>query len=690
MEQQSFPGVLPTFLPDSEPEFNPDSTQKLSLHLRYPEIDLASVPIDDSALRQLPVEVMRQYQIVPFEFDTTRRLLKVACRTPNDLALVDTLSQMTRGLLVELYTALPAAIDQTLARLLASQNDAAANTLELEPLVPMPHDRQELTDQSSPTPHPVSHQVETPTPEPPAETVTPPARGHLLFVAPNARVSEHLMFALSAEKYRTRVAGSITAAIDLLGQQAFDRLFVHESLRAQATPLLEKVGQLTPTMSVRFYATEASLLVADLVDQTTDELMSRNLQLFCQLKDTPLGPLFTHASAVAQLADRLAVRFKLPASQRHILMTAASLHNLAEKDIADPSPYRPADLIALSAGRLSQWGYPTPVTALLRATYQDQGGATTAPTQLGAALLTAADLYVHFKPSAVPNNSDDCCRLRKQFRQLARLYVSNEVVDALLHLVTDDSKKQALAGAPFAVHLLSLGASVSEQLTSELAKGNYTLSHSDSVEDCARYCKQQPPQALLIRAAGSARELYDAMLALALRGVTIDQIPTILMVDASVAAEGMDFLRHGVEDVLPAGVPNDALLTKLSRLRNRLEERMQSRTALIRELGTHGSLEDMNLIDLLEASRANCRPVHISVSANGQHLTVVIDKGIILLAEAGNASGIAAIQEGIGWQQGVWSIDPVDPVDLPPATLNQKIDSVLLEACVNHDQALHV
>jgi DNA-binding response OmpR family regulator len=690
MEQQSFPGVLSSsFPPTSEPEYNPDSTQKLSLHLRYPEIDLASVPIDEAALRHLPLEVMRQYQIVPFEFNMTQRLLKVACRTPHDRALIDALSQKTKGLLVELYTALPTAIDETLARLIAAGSTPLSNPPDHAPLVPMPTERQELFDLPAIPTEPMERPIKSPAVELTPDPVEAPTRGQLLFLAPQGRISEHLMFALSAEQYRTRVTGSIDAATEQIADPTFDHLFIHESFRSAATPLLEKIEQTAPTLSVRFYASEASLLVADLSDRVTDELMTRNLQLFRHLGDTPLGPLFAHAAAVGQMADRLAVRFKLPTAQRHILMTAASLHNLAEKDVADPSQYTPADLIGLSAGKLSRWGYPASVSALLRDMYREAAEPTaTTPHQSAANILTAADLFAHYRPGAAPMNAEDCCHFRKTFRQAAKRYVTNEVLDALLNLVADENKSHGRANAPFAVHLFSLGASFAEKFEEELACNAFTVSHSHSLEECVQACKQNPPQALLIKAQGSSRDLYDAMLSLALRGVTIDQIFTILLVDESSAQESMGLLRHGVEDVLPATVPTDALMTKLSRLRNRLEERAQSRHALIRELGTHGSLEDMNLIDLLEASRANSRPVHISVSANGQHLTVVIDKGSILVAEGSSRSGIDAIQEAIGWKQGVWSIDPVDPAELPEATLDQNIDSVLLEACVNHDQAL--
>jgi len=104
-------------------------------------------------------------------------------------------------------------------------------------------------------------------------------------------------------------------------------------------------------------------------------------------------------------------------------------------------------------------------------------------------------------------------------------------------------------------------------------------------------------------------------------------------------------------------------------------------------LGTHGSLEDMNLIDLLEVWRSNKRPVMISVTAHGSQLTVYVDRGRILYAECDDRTGADAILKGIAWRRGAWSIDTVETADLPAPNVDQDIDAVLLDACVRLDKA---
>jgi hypothetical protein len=190
---------------------------------------------------------------------------------------------------------------------------------------------------------------------------------------------------------------------------------------------------------------------------------------------------------------------------------------------------------------------------------------------------------------------------------------------------------------------------------------------------------------MLIRHSGRVEEIYDLLLQLALQGVPLDQIPTLLMVDQTVLSEAMVFMKNGVEDIFSENLEPEIVVTKLSRIRNRLEEKAQYRRSVLQELGTHGSLEDMGLIDLLEASRGGSRPVQISISGEGQQATLYLEQGKVLYAECGTDSGVDAVSKIIRWRKGVWSIDPIDASKLPPANLNRGIDSILLEACVNID-----
>jgi hypothetical protein len=76
------------------------------------------------------------------------------------------------------------------------------------------------------------------------------------------------------------------------------------------------------------------------------------------------------------------------------------------------------------------------------------------------------------------------------------------------------------------------------------------------------------------------------------------------------------------------------------------------------------------------------------MSAEGEQLTLIVDKGIIISAECGEAQGIDALARAVSWKQGIWSVDPCDIRDLPAPNLNRDIAGALLEACIEHDTSV--
>ncbi|MEW6051783.1 MAG: DUF4388 domain-containing protein [Candidatus Zixiibacteriota bacterium] len=669
-------------------ESSTDGTRKLSLRPRLPEIDLTCVRIDSTAARLLSLDLMRQFRVVPFSYDADSRALKVACQSPHDRGLADELSSRAGGAHVELFAATPSAIDAAIAQLKSATlaqhwappkghaNPDAPST-KLAPVIPTAAENLVLPPK---LPSSITHR----------EAVNLPMRGSLLFVTPKGKLSEHLLFAYAAERYEAKAVGSVAAACEVLDRQSFDHVFVHDSFRTACDVLASKFRERNAGTALHFFNSEASLLISDTEDQLTRELFVRNLHLFRHLHDVSNPALFTHAGEVTRIADLVAVKCSLPSGVRYAITTAAALHDLSQSDLTNPEQYAHVDIIALTAGRLATWGYPDQIVVMLRSMYRKRSHIDIHQhdhADLAGAILTAADIYCHNRPNRSGGTTENCREAIRTLRELVTPYASEDVVQKLTEIALVDMRRFSEAGSSFQVHIFSTGGSVVNSLQKALDGAGLSASVSCTVEECALAFSERAPQALVLHHQGEGRTLYDLILALALKGVAIDRTPTILLFDDTSAPEAMSFIKHGIEDVLPASVTVDVLVTKLNRLKVRLDEKAHSRLAVLKELGTHGSLEDMNLIDLLEASRGSSRPSHISVSANGQHLTVVVDKGTIIRAEANDTSGIDAIQQGIAWKQGVWSIDPIDQSELPTPNLNKGIDSVLLEACVQHDNA---
>jgi hypothetical protein len=106
----------------------------------------------------------------------------------------------------------------------------------------------------------------------------------------------------------------------------------------------------------------------------------------------------------------------------------------------------------------------------------------------------------------------------------------------------------------------------------------------------------------------------------------------------------------------------------------------------MQQMGTHGSLEDMNVIDLLQAIGHTQKTVRISVTGHGSQLSMCIDQGRLVFAECEQATGAEAIYRALVWQHGVWSVDPIEPRELPEPNNDEPIDSILIEGCRRMDE----
>lgn len=300
-------------------------------------------------------------------------------------------------------------------------------------------------------------------------------------------------------------------------------------------------------------------------------------------------------------------------------------------------------------------------------------------------ILTAVDVYCHTWPEPSVLTPEQLRQIRQSLpRQVADL-AAPDVTAGLLEVIAAMAPKRTHCGRTFAVHLFVSRGCLPEGLETSLVDAGIGVSRSRSADDCARFCARSQPQALIIRDDGDGADICDLILGLSLRGVAVDHLPTILLVDAMAVADVTRLIKHGIEDVFDAAINVEALVTKIVRLRKRSEEKAQSRLDVLRELGTHGSLEDMSLVDLLETTRGNPRPVQLNLTAAGRQLTLWVDKGNIIYAECDETTGIDAILQGIGWKQGIWNIDAVDQSQLPEPNVNRKIDAVLLEACTKYD-----
>lgn len=641
-------------------------------------------------LALVPADEFRRLGVVPTQYDQANCRLKLVCGIPVDDNRRGELSARLPNINIEWhpvdeheYSAACQRITGELSSQI-SQLEGESHEGQNSPVVKNPC---ETTDSANIEQRST---VSNTTSEPARDSVVPPAQKTVLFVTPTGSISQHLMFALNAERYRTVTVKSLALAFMEVEHRPVACVFIHENLYKRKDQFVQRMQALRPEIPIRYYRSDSSILLNDTRNQTIFDLVRQNLTLFSRINDSRGSAFADHAAAVARFADRMALRLGVPDHCRLMLSTAAYLHNMAEDNLRSTLGLQQTDIIGLSASRLESWDYPPLVIGMLRRMHHPVPDSPTNANnieKLGGQILTASDVFCHLWPdySTVGRQLDLIQkRLEDELRQKAPALVINTLVD----VICDDCTARLLRPNAFSVHLFESRGTLPAGLVEALHDADFGVTVSSNIDECVKRCGDLKADSLIICDRGSIQDIYDTLMSLALRGLAIDQLHTVLLLDQDLVAEALRLLPHGVEDILPVTARHEAILTKLSRIKRRLDEQSRNRVSAIERLGTHGSLADMSLTDILESVRGNQRPTRISVTAYGNQMTVYLDRGKVIAAECGDSTGPDALLSGVSWRQGIWNIEAVEAAELPEPNINQSIDAVLIEACSKLDQAV--
>ncbi len=224
------------------------------------------------------------------------------------------------------------------------------------------------------------------------------------------------------------------------------------------------------------------------------------------------------------------------------------------------------------------------------------------------------------------------------------------------------------------------------ELTANLRDQNYEIILTESIDQLTNELMRNLPDILLLIKSGDAEVVSAFIDNLTARMVIDGSLPVFLIPDPNVVGELSTLLKTGIEDIIPIENEYEPLVIKMNRIRDRRQAVSNQRLQVLSDLGTHGSLEDMNIIDLLQTMGPSKKTARVSISACGKQLTIYLDKGNIIYAECDDKVGPEAVFEGLPWDRGVWSIDPISRDNLPEPNNFQPNESILLEGCRRLDE----
>jgi len=628
----------------------------LSVQMNCESVILSDVNLPPEVTDLLPANVAIARSVFPFEYDPVENVLKIACEDPTDQDLLNELSFVAGGRKVRLYVAaempLLAAIEEHYGK-----REAAVVIDEQAPAI--------LNDSGG------------------LEVIQ--TRGNILLVSDEPDADRPLREALERENYRLTCTDSADDAIDIIHGQTFDTVFIRDTVQGDYIDLIDRLRKVSPRTVVRYYESPAQLLVSQENGLALNELMSRNLQLFTSLLGSRENLKDNHAGTVGEYVDRLCEQMGIPVYDRLHIVNAAYVHDLSRfyygesKDAPDCR-----SRIPMTAKLLDSLNYPPMVIQILRAMYIDlkQKYTKRLPIEkLGGNILTLVDIFCENISLSQKISLDKFEIIRSKLTALTGKLFLPEVVAAFLEMIEAEILIEPASGKHNQTLLFCDNAEAMEPVTERLKTEGFRPVALDSMERFLELYQRSKPDMIVLLVEGRSARAISMVDELIRHGVEIIKVPTFLLTSQQVAPELTSLFERGIEDIIPSESSLDMLVIKLRKLRLRMEQKASQVKGSSESTGTFGNLQDMNLIDLLQALGPGGRTVRIRVTSGDKGLLLYLCQGRITYAESDDKIGAEAVHEALTWPEGKWEVEPIAEDDLPVANNTLPNETILMEGC---------
>lgn len=466
--------------------------------------------------------------------------------------------------------------------------------------------------------------------------------------------------------------------------------YLREKFSGRPFKLYAAVGLILEAALVSHYGNHDITVEPVQIDESAI-LLKANLNLFTAALAARTGKSVAETVRVGPFVERLCRRLKLSSENEQVTISAAYLQDLAGLCFDDNSALdRQTALFKLQASAGDELVYPPTVLTIIRQMYPDLttltlSEATATDLQCGN-ILTIVDFY--FKQFATTQNLSVSryISIENSLRAQIGKFLLPDITTTFLEVLHDDvvytRKKEAAAQ----ILVLDEFNMISSELIERVNPESFECATATSANDFLLRFRQLRPDFLVIAVPGDSEKVRRLIEDLAAKGIPFPDIRAFVLHKADNSRLTAPLLKMGVYDVIRFAGNYDILLAKMDRVLAEREQESRHRLKVIQQLGTHGTLAHMNVIDLLQAMGPSDKTLHISVSAHGSNMSMYLSEGKLVYAECDGKIGADAIIKSLSWTSGIWSVDHIDVSELPEANIHRSIDSVLIEGCYLLDE----
>ena len=631
---------------------------------------LSRMEIPEILTKMVPRKVVLARKVMPFDYDPEHNVLKIACPDPTDQDLINELNFVARGKDIKLYVAAELAITTAIARHYLGREITLEESLLLE-----------IPDYATDTGRvPIVNDLND---TGPVEDIRPA----ILMVTDEAYAAPLMQSLFERDNFKVVITDSADEAIDLLGQQIFHTVFIKDTVPGDYIDLIDRVRKISSRTTVRYYDSAASLLLnIDSLNEVTD-LSVMNLELFSSLLASTAKLPRNHSGRVGKYVDRLCRKLGLPDKERMLISNAAYIHDLARfyYDIDENEDNQ--QIIRHTVKLLSSLNYPPVVVEMLRSTYKDLKHKFTKrlPIEsLGGNIITIVDLFCESIPDSERLSLDKFDAVKRKLRDMVGKLFLAEVVEVFIAMIQEEILTCDTSEKIPQIMIFSHELTVLQRLELRLKNEGFRVLSHNAVDVFVDLYQRGKPDILILVMPGDPDTVKASIAELRDGGIDFEQVPALLLTAPPEISRLSELLENGIEDIIALDESFDMLVSKLRKIKSRLGAVDTNAGSSENVSGAHGRLSDMSLIDLLQALGPSRKTVKMTVQfgdTDDSVMVLYLNLGQITYAELDNFTGAEAVYEGLGWADGTWTVEPIDPDDIPEPNNELSNESILMEGC---------
>jgi len=654
--QKAIGGKLCSHLLDSGAASEADLSNALSEHFGIPAVSVSSVSI----LSRL---------ILPFEYDLEQNLVKIACVDPNDTELHSELSYLLGGRSVEYFVAVELALTRAINQHYSQHKQTAPQPKAAKEIKTLQSKQSDGIDGPlSPSTHEVNSK-------------------HALIFSEQPSTRQLLHVVLEKDGLEVTDVDAVNKLEKNLRQTPFGSVFIQTDRPQEHVDLLNSLRSISPLTRIRVFRSLAGLLTDDAQPIHDNSRLEKKLELFTSLLTIQERVPRNQSMRVAYFVDKLCRDLGLNDDQRVMVMSAAHLHEQAKFYYMTTATTNFRRLMGLVNKLLQSVYYEPAVIEILRSMYLDvsEDILKELPIEaIGGNILTVVDMFSETIQPSQRLTLDRIQEFQFMIHQEVGKRLYPEVFETFLRVVKEESMRTPTVVRRGQIMIYSETAEKLLALTDRLKSEGFRTIIAPSRSSLSRLCKRCRPDLIVLRVEGPSRTIFSLVKELQNLHIDLKRTPTIVLAPQALSDDLTPLLEWGIDDILDCECDPDHVTLKVNKSWARVKISANSKDTDNRQIASRGSLQDMNLIELLQVLGTSGRTTRIRVvsSAGPQHtLEICLKRGQIVYAQMDDLQGVEAIYVGITWDRGTWSMEPIS--DLPEHKENNQLsnEAILLEGC---------